>query len=185
MSKIPDKIMLDVREHVFRILDENEYMSQRRTKSGEIIDKLVEHPDIGKKIAEYYGKEKVRTYIKDAIINRYTKEKTKAPDDWRPFIKELYHEDTDLVGCVKGVRLFRSESNNIYIMSHGRLLKWESALRKLLEYRASHSKAIEGFDAAPKCSLLLTNGGNVQTESDEKLLETALGTIGVKMKLLY
>mgnify|MGYP006864754778 CR=1 FL=1 len=82
MVDMPRKVMLEIRERIFEVLDEKEYMSTKRKRSGEIMDSLVSDPSIGARIAEYYGKERVRTYIKDAVLNRYTKERTKAPDDW-------------------------------------------------------------------------------------------------------
>ena len=155
-----------------------------RKRSGEIMDLLVTDTDIGAKIAEYYGKERVRTYIKDAILNRYTKERTKAPADWTPYIKKLYGSDCTQVAKTSSVRLFRSQDETIYIASQGRLTKWETALRKLLEYRAGHVTALRDHGSRVESCLLLMSGGASQTAADTELLRNTLAEIGVKFTIL-
>jgi hypothetical protein len=184
MVDMPRKVMLEIRERIFNVLDEKEYMSTKRKRSGEIMDSLVSDPAIGARIAEYYGKERVRTYIKDAVLNRYTKERTKAPDDWTPFIVELFGAECSQVATSNGVRVFRSQDGKIFVGSHGRLLKWETALRKLLEYRAVNAKALLDHGKMVESCLILMSGGAPQTAADADLLRSALANINVKVKVL-
>lgn len=184
MVDMPKTVMLEIRARIVRYLDENDYMSAGRQRSGEIMDALVSDPSIGSKIAEYRGKERVRTYIKDAVLNRYTKERTKAPDNWVPIMKELYGVDCVGVGQTKYLRLFRSQDGKIFLASHGRLIKWETALRKLLEHRAANAKALNEYGTSLECCLILMSGGAPQTAADTDLLKRALETINVKVKLL-
>jgi hypothetical protein len=184
MVNMPKEIMLQVRERIFSVLDEKEYMSQKRKNSGQIIDALVSDPSIGPKIAEYYGKEKVRTYIKDAVLNRYTKERTKAPEEWTPFIKELFGTECQHVGTSNGVRLFRSENDTIFVASHGRLIKWETALRKLLEYLASNKNYLAEHGKIVNSCLILMSGGVSQTAADADLIASALANINVRVKII-
>ena len=184
MVDIPKKVMLEIRERVFSVLDQKEYMSTKRIHSGKIMDFLVSDPMIGARIAEYSGKERVRTYIKDALLNRYTKERTKAPADWTPFIKELFGAECSQVATLNGVRVFRSQDGTIFVGSHGRLLKWETALRKLLEYRAGNTKALVDHGKLVESCLILMSGGAPQTTADADLLRSALANINVKVKVL-
>ena len=41
------------------------------------MDQLVDDPEVGRILVEYMAKERVRTYIKDGILNAYAKSLTK------------------------------------------------------------------------------------------------------------
>lgn len=157
-----------------------------RVKNGQFMDMLVEDPDVGGLLRQYMPKERVRTYIKDTILNRYTKEATsrtlssKTPEQ---IIKEEYGESSSVIQKVKGsaydCHVLRSEAGNIFIVSEGALLKWETALRKGLEIIANEPNlTIEG--KVPSLCLKLSLAGQSPTDADKKLIRTALAAAGVK-----
>ena len=76
MAALPKNIQSQVKEAVFREADEFGYMASGRIESGQFIDTLVEDPEVGRVLIEYMPKERVRTYIKDGILNAYTKKAT-------------------------------------------------------------------------------------------------------------
>jgi hypothetical protein len=63
------------------------------------------------------------------------------------------------------------------------LIKWETALRKLLEYLGRNSARLAGA-ARPTMMLILMSGGKRISSSDRQLLERSLDAIQVKVKLL-
>lgn len=98
-------------------------------------------------------------------------------------IEEEYGEAADVIQKIKGsaydCHVLRSECGNIYIVSEGTFLKWETALRKGLEVIANEPNlTIE--DRVPSLCLKLSLAGQALTEADKKLIRTALAAAGVK-----
>lgn len=185
-NRLPKQAREKVIKLVYEKADEYAYMECDRVKNGQFMDMLVEDPDVGGLLRQYMPKERVRTYIKDTILNRYTKEATsrtlssKTPEQ---IIKEEYGESSSVIQKVKGsaydCHVLRSEAGNIFIVSEGTLLKWETALRKGLEIIANEPNlTIEG--KVPSLCLKLSLAGQSPTDADKKLIRTALAAAGVK-----
>ena len=185
-NRLPKQARAKVIKLVYEKADEYAYMECDRVKNGQFMDMLVEDPDVGGLLRQYMPKERVRTYIKDTILNRYTKEATsrtlssKTPEQ---IIKEEYGESSSVIQKVKGsaydCHVLRSEAGNIFMVSEGTLLKWETALRKGLEIIANEPNlTIEG--KVPSLCLKLSLAGQSPTDADKKLIRTALAAAGVK-----
>ena len=67
------------------------------------------------------------------------------------------------------------------IVSSGTLLKWETALRKLLEFLGKSSAGHQL--KRPTMVLVLMRGAQVITTSDKTLLENSLKAIDVKVSV--
>ncbi len=185
-TRIPPQVKDRISRIVYKKADEFGYMECDRVKSGQFMDMLVEDPEVGGVIRQYRTKERVRTYIKDTILNRYTKDATsktlssKTPEQ---IIQEEYGETAAVIQKIKGTaydcHVLRSEVGNIYIVSEGTFLKWETALRKGLEVIANESNlTIEG--RVPSLCLKLSLAGQALTDADKKLIKTALDAAGVR-----
>lgn len=185
-NRLPPKIRAKVIQIVYKKADEFGYMECDRVKNGQFMDILVEDHDIGGILRQYMPKERVRTYIKDTILNRYTKDATnktlssKTPEQT---IQEEYGESSAVIQKIKGsaydCHVLRSEAGNIYIVSEGTFLKWETALRKGLEVIANEPNlTIKG--KVPSLCLKLSLAGQSLTDADKKLIRTALSAAGVK-----
>ena len=72
-NSIPKAKLETIRSKTFAILEERQYLSQSRKENGKLMDELVDHPEIGGIVAGYMPKAAVKTYIKDALINSYSK----------------------------------------------------------------------------------------------------------------
>lgn len=181
---------IEVRERIFQAVyrkaDEFGYMACDRVQSGQFMDLLVEDPEVGLILIEYMPKERVRTYIKDTILNRYTKIvniRALAAKSSEETIKEVYDVSAAVIGNVlsKGneLSILRSESGRIFVVSSGTVLKWETALRKALEVIAGKpTLTVEG--QAPSICLKLSTPGQELTDADKQLIRCALGAVGVK-----
>ena len=185
-NRLPPRVRAVMIRIVYRKADDFGYMECDRVKSGQFMDMLVEDQEVGGVIRQYIQKERVRTYIKDTILNRYTKDATsktlssKTPEQT---IKEEYGETAFVIQKIKGTaydcHVLRSEAGNIYIVSEGTFLKWETALRKGLEVIANEPNlTIE--NKVPSLCLKLSLAGQALTEADKKLIRTALAAAGVK-----
>jgi hypothetical protein len=185
---IPKNVITDLRDRIYQRLDAVQYLSQDRTENGKVMDSLVSDPFIGGRIAEYVGRAKVKTYIKDAVINRYAKERTRPPEDLSVVVNLAFSDKyTPLtLSRRRGVaQVYKSESGYVTVVSCGTLLKWETALRKLLEYLGRHGDKFAALSAhPPQMLLVLMSGGKVITCADRALLERALAQVGVHARIL-
>lgn len=141
-NKPPHEIANCVKEKVFSVADDFCYLAKSRTENGKFIDDLVEQKDIGGVLGDYMRKAEVRTYIKDAILNRYSKDKTQAakPKNMVNIIKSQYGFDSTLIDidASSKIELYKSTPNMMnvqyVVVAKGTVVKWETALRKALLY---------------------------------------------------
>lgn len=186
--KIPKDVMMSIREQVYIILDEVQYLSQDRKENGRVMERLVADPNIGGHVAEYVGKARVKTYIKDAVINRYAKEKTRPPADLSLTLEGVFgakYQPLVLPRSRSAASVFRSQSGRLAVVCCGRLLKWESALRKLLEFLGQKGEQLKTQSPdKPDMLLILMSGGKVIPDSDMSLLERTLAIVNVRARIL-
>lgn len=190
-NRLPQQIRSNLISLVYQKADDFAYMECDRVKNGQFMDMLVEDPDVGGVLRQYMQKERVRTYIKDTILNRYTKDATsktlssKTPEQT---IKEEYGEDANVIQKIRGTaydcHVLRSETGKIYIVSEGTSLKWETALRKGLEIIANEP-TLTIKEKVPSLCLKLSLAGQSLTEADKKLIKTALAAAGVRATFCY
>ena len=69
-KKVPDDIAKEIKECVFQEADRVNYLARSRTDNGNFLAQLVTMPNVGGRLSQYMKKAEVRTYIKDAILNR-------------------------------------------------------------------------------------------------------------------
>jgi len=141
-KKVPDKIAKEIKECVFGEADKFNYLARSRTDNGMFLDQLVTMKDVGSRLSQYMPRAEVRTYIKDAILNRYSKDKTQEerPDDFVPIIKSGLDIDAHFIERENKtqISLYKSPNAHCYVVvADGTYLKWETALRKALLYIAS------------------------------------------------
>jgi hypothetical protein len=142
MTKINKETAEELKKTIFRKADEFGFTSRSRSENGRFMDELVEDPKIGGILSNYIQKQKIRTYIKDGILNQYTKLRKKqilSQDKSETIINTLYNEIVSLIQRENDVYVYRSENNKIFILSEGTELKWETALRKALDAVAKYS----------------------------------------------
>ena len=184
--RMPQAVMTEIRELVYQRLDAVNYLAQGRVENGKFMEQLARDPVVGGRIAEYTGREKVKTYIKDALINRYAKERTKPPSDLSTTVAEVVGEKVSRVdgGGDRDVSLYLG-NGTLVVVGCGRLLKWETALRKLLEYMGRTRDHLE-YSSVRRTELMLVlmTGGKKISSADRELLERSLKAIQVKVRLL-
>ena len=141
-NKPPRDVANKIKDLVFIEADEFCYLGKTRTENGKFLDGLVSKQEIGGVLVNYMKRAEVRTYIKDAILNRYSKDKTKAarPADLSEIIKLNFGFDASLIDtdssakvCLYKAKIVSSISDYV-VVAEGTVLKWETALRKALLY---------------------------------------------------
>jgi len=174
---MPNEIKKEIKVTVFRKADEHDYMNRTRPDNARFMQDLVDDPEVGVKLASYMEKSAIKTYIKDGILNQYSKQKMRAPADLSALLqKELGASDCVQIDNDKArkISLYTGEGCS-YVVACGTYLKWESALRKALEY-ATGIKEGSKFQIV----LVLSIQSVHATVSDMELTKKALEHIGVK-----
>jgi len=93
--RIPDAVRNSVIQKVFQIADAEGYMTNNRVESTRFIDRLVVKPEVGEVLLGFMEEKKVRTYIKDGILNQYTKLKRNVTGDHlQSVISNFYSEES-------------------------------------------------------------------------------------------
>ena len=137
---LPKAVQLAVKQTCYRLLDEFGYMHKSRADSSLFMARLQNNPHVGKVLANYMKKEDIKTYIKDAILNRYSKDKrAKAlPSDQQTLadlVTDYYGKVANSIERAGDIHLLRlGRSEDLVVVSQGTLMKWETALRKALEF---------------------------------------------------
>jgi hypothetical protein len=184
MKKVPSKIQKEIKAAVYEKADAHGYMHRDRTENGVFMENLVKDAEVGGRLAEYMLKAELKTYIKDAILNRYAKDKTAAAlaASAGELIRREFSQDSDVIESKKNSRisLHRLANGDLLIVAGGTLLKWETALRKVLEYIAK-APGLPPEKGPLKVLLNLATNNRCLTESDKGLIKNALGFVGVKV----
>jgi hypothetical protein len=183
MVKLPKDVQTRIKTAVYRKADEFEYMARTRTENGVFMENLVNDPEMGGVLAEYMPGNSVKTYIKDAVLNRYAKDKTKKEHGkGADAIRAVLGKDSSQIETKGDVSLHRVSTGEFLVLSKGTWIKWESALRKALEFIGG----APGFakpESKPLILLNLSTQGRRLTEGDRKHLVRTLGKISVMVRL--
>lgn len=183
--QIPSNIAKELKKRVFELCDEFDYCARSRIDSANFMNDLVAHPEVGGVISEFTTPDKVRTYIKDALLNAYSKKHVRDKEksiDLKKALNRVYRKRLLKVSEIKKLSVWKDEEDTtyIYIVYFGTLLKWETALRKALEYVAS-TDYIRENDLKSKICLALVVQTDELTDGDKEHIRTALGLIDVKV----
>ena len=103
-------------------------------------------------------------------------------------IKKIYGQDSVLIEGEQGAKdsrlsLHRLANGEFLIVSSGTWLKWETALRKALEFIA-RAPGLPPASTNLNVLIILAPGGRTLTGGDKKLLNDALSFIGVKVAIM-
>lgn len=182
---LPRNVQIQVREAVYRKADEFGYMHKSRVDSGTFMDRLVRDREVGSVLAQWMGKDSIKTYIKDGILNRYMKDKKKVvlssgPERLLPVVREAYQQEAQLIEGANSTFLFRLENNDIVLVAQGTFLKWETALRKaLVLIEKAPGLPPEGVKLHIVLNIALL--GHPSTRADRDHLKNALAYLGVEL----
>ncbi|WP_238413593.1 hypothetical protein [Alicyclobacillus sp. TC] len=181
--RIPDPVRNELIERVFRIADDEGYMLNNRVENTRFMDRLVADPEVGGVLLRFMEEEKVRTYIKDGILNQYTKSKrTVTKEGLRAAICDFYNEDCALIGQKNDVYVFRmTQTGKTLVVATGTFVKWETALRKVLLHIGA-TPLLQGLEM--KKMLVILTGGVPLPAGDEEILQRSLLQIGVDVLVL-
>ena len=183
-NKVPDDIAKEIKGCVYQEANCVNYLARSRTDNGIFLDQLVDMSEVGGRLSQYMKNAEVRTYIKDAILNRYSKDKTQEerPSDLKLIIRNKIGVKAHFVEqeTKSQISLFNSPSDSCFVVvADGTVLKWETALRKALLYVASKPFS-EKADVSIKIMLTLFARHQKVSPSDLRHIEKALSMCNAK-----
>ncbi|UWG95943.1 hypothetical protein LPY66_13625 [Dehalobacter sp. DCM] len=182
--KLPRNVVDDIRYIVYEKADAYDYLNKGRNENGNFISNLALDPEVGGVLKEYMNQQRIRTYVKDSILNRYAKDKihTLLSGDIKTELikqesKEVYLIERKTVKS-SSIHLYRTEINTYIVVGEGTVLKWETALRRALEYiEVCPGKGIEPNKWKIYVCLAIT--GNSITKSDKEHIVNSLDYLNV------
>lgn len=185
-NSIPKAKLETIRSKTFAILEERQYLSQSRKENGKLMDELVDHPEIGGIVAGYMPKAAVKTYIKDALINAYSKRenaKSFSIDVVETRLSAHEGSPVHLIegSCNKKVLFLRANNGTLIVAGVGLISKWETALRKALEF-IERAPKLPPMTGELKMYLLLSMKGKTLTESEKAHISNTLSLINVSVE---
>lgn len=185
MAKLlPADVEKRIKRLIYERADAFGYACRNRTDNSIFMDELVTDPEIGGILREYYPGERVRTYIKDAVLNAYTKQKNKQilkALDLPKILTKLYAEEISFVQKIdEDTVLLRAETGRLYVVGKGTILKWETALRRALDAIANHPNLQQNGVYPKICLMLAVINGDI-TDADKNHIRAAIAAIGVSV----
>ncbi|WP_020678071.1 hypothetical protein [Geopsychrobacter electrodiphilus] len=182
---LPKDVRHAVRQTIYAKAEAFDYLHRSQLENSAFMDDLVKDCDVGGIISQYAPKEKIRTYIKDGVLKKYSKRKRERalpsnPEEMKPIVEALFNQKAYEIHSKKGPLIFRLEDGNLLAAATGTLLKWETALRKVLEL-ISTAPGLPPRDAKLHILLVLAVLNCPTTMSDKEQLISALNFIGVKL----
>jgi len=177
MVKLPKNVRDEVKAQIYRRADAHNYMERTRNENSMFMDNLIVDPLVGKRLEEFIEREKVRIYIKDGVLNQYAKEKQRSlfvanPTD---IIRKCFSVETFLVKGDAGISLCASAQHKQFVVCNGTILKWETAVRKALEFVRQHTTE------RPEIVLYLVEPRANMTASDYEYIKYCINLIGISV----
>ncbi|KQO18065.1 hypothetical protein [Paenibacillus sp. Leaf72] len=184
--KLPRNVVQNIRKIVHQQADEVDYFSQDRNKNSTFFNNLVADPRVGGVLKDYMGQQRIRTYIKDSIMNRYSKDRTSAlfscnlDQILSTHLSEVVYLIERKTLKSSNVYLYRTESDSYIVVGEGTVIKWETALRRVLEFIENCNVHERKWEIC----LHLASTKDSLTHSDKEHIINSLKYIDVKVIFL-
>ncbi len=187
-TRIPSNPRKEIFAHVYAKADEHLYLEKSRPENAQFMENLRRDPKVGGRLENYMDPTKVKTYIKDTILNKYAKDRKVLPRSVEELLYPIYGELVEIDYRKQDhVSLHRMENHSRRVaVSRASDLKWETGLRKLIQYVAamplasSISSLFPVSTDNPELVLIIFEYGGPMNDSDKHLIEKGLALINVK-----
>lgn len=179
--KIPPEVRKQIFDRVHELADHHKYLQKGRHDNARFLDALVADPQVGRRLRDFMPEERVKSYVKDAIVNKYAKKRKGLLRDVAPHLPREFEAGYEVgTDKEKTVSLHRSKEGALLAAGRTTYVKWETGVRKLLLYVAALPAQSRGKGGArPRLVLVIHEHGTPVNESDKKLTEDALRLAGI------
>lgn len=137
-KKVPENIRSAVWELVYQKADEHRYLEKDRRANGQFMENLEKDQQVGGRLLDFMSKSDVKRYIKDAIINRYSKERRALPKDIDKYLAPALGNNIVQIEYIAKdqISLHRLDRGALVAVARTTYVKWETGLKKILLYLA-------------------------------------------------
>lgn len=181
-NRVPDDVRAQIADLVFQKADEHRYLEKDRPANGQFMDNLISDPQIGHKLQEFMSKGAVKTYIKDGILNRYSKVRRALPRDVEKFLVPNMGAAQDEIEYVQRdhVSLHRLDGRGLVVVGRTTYVKWETGVRKVLLYVAG-AAGLPPTDGTPFTkALIIFHRGIPINDADRAVVTKAIELANMK-----
>ncbi len=186
MARLPKDVEKEIRTIAHTLCAQYNY-GTGDIDSTNFIDMLLKRPDIGGRLKEYLPDASVRVYIKDTLCGKYTKRLTAQKLEGVTAVdavRETYGVETVILGKSRDVIICRNPQTGIqYLVSHSTFVRWESALRKVLEYLAKTASNYDDPETVKICLIVVDQTAKM-TYGDKMFLAKTLSFVNAKALIL-
>ena len=182
---IPKDVAKQIKAKIFAILDEKDYLHQSRKENGQLMDELVSDDEIGGVLGEYIPKSSIKTYIKDAVLNLYSKAAYQKLFSVENVELKISEKEGLGVNRIEGsyankILFLRAENGTLIVAGIGTVTKWETALRKALEF-IEKSPKLPPQNGVMKKYICLSSKDKVITQNEYNHIQRTLSIIGANV----
>jgi hypothetical protein len=186
-NSLPRDVATIIKKRVSDLADQEKYCQMARPEAGAFMDKLVSADLIGGIISQYMSKAEVRTYIKDGVLNAYSKAyaRKSKPSDLSSVVSDVYGVAAVSVAKQFDVEMFAVaglEHPAYVLASSGTFLKWETALRKLLSCLTTRPDDFTLFQNG-LLAILLAQGKKI-TQAEKDVVRRAFERCGARIHIV-
>lgn len=165
-------------DYVYQRADEHRYLAKDKNANGIFMSQLAADPNVGGKLGDFINKAEIHKYIKDTILNQYSKLRRRLPKDIKQILARQYVGQIHDITYVKKDHLSLHRIDDKYlVVARANYLKWETAIRKLSLYVAG------SINVEPKkvemLAIIFEQGVPVN-QADKDLVTDALRLLGIK-----
>ena len=163
------------------------YVTASIGEKSAFIDYLTELPSVGGVLAKHIEETNLRSWIKDNVLRALSREQFKQPTrqehiDWCN--DKFGVEDFVPFASCPHLKAFKSESQPIFVViGESSFKSWESALRVALLFVAGRN-GLMAKNVTTHIVLSLSIGAKSVTDSDRKLISTALSLSNVMVRFV-
>lgn len=188
-TRIPNGPRKEIFAYVYVKADEHRYLEKSRPENAQFMENLRLDPVVGGRLESYMEPPKVKTYIKDTILNKYAKDRKVLPRSVEEVLYPLYGESAEIDYRQQDhVSLHRiGNDGRLVAVSRTSDLKWETGLRKLVQYVAAlpdpNAVTPSLFPVNmehPDLVLIIFEYGSPINDSDKRLTEKGLKLANVQ-----
>ncbi len=182
MARLPKDVEGEIKRTAYDLCKKYNY-GTGDIDSTSFIDMLLAREEVGGRLKQYLPEASIRVYIKDTLCGRYTKDLTaRKMEEYSPTeaVKEIYGVDTIIIAKSGYVTICRDERTKLlYLVDYSTLIRWESALRRVLEYMAKTSSICDNPSNVRIC-LVVVDQTEKMTYGDKKYLMKALSFVNAR-----
>ena len=91
-ARIPQGPRKEIFAYVYEKADEHRYLEKSRPENTLFMENLGRDPKVGGRLESYMEATKVKTYIKDTILNKYAKDRKILPRSMEELLGPIYGE---------------------------------------------------------------------------------------------